>query len=219
MPESTSKREPKALSSEYHKAHKQVMLWSGILFIWELVGIDLTKAQMSGGHLAAVISAIKSPQAVPWAFVILVTYSLFKFTVEWYQCSPDRRTMRVARIDFVFAWITSLMAYTLFLGQTISRVQFADFLQDPVRRNSLLVGMIVGVTGPLFVGFIRKRAPLNQRDTRRIIIVMVIFSVVMLLLFRFVLLSLEWRFIFVAMISGACFSFAPRLILRAFRHK
>jgi len=53
------------------------MLWSGILFIWELVGIDLEKAKEAGGNAGAIIGAIKSPQAVPWALLILVAYFLF----------------------------------------------------------------------------------------------------------------------------------------------
>lgn len=71
-------RDPQALSIEYHKARKQLMLWAGILFIWELVGIDLEKAKESGGNAGAIISAIKSPQAVPWVLLILVVYFAFK---------------------------------------------------------------------------------------------------------------------------------------------
>ncbi|HEX3145973.1 MAG TPA: hypothetical protein VHQ64_18510 [Pyrinomonadaceae bacterium] len=44
MGDDKPKPDPKPLSAEYHKAHKQLMLWSAILFIWESVGIDLEKA-------------------------------------------------------------------------------------------------------------------------------------------------------------------------------
>src|SRR6185503_16231228 len=99
---------------------------SAILFIWELVGIDLEKAKEAGGNAGAIISAIKSPQAVPWALIILVAYFLFKTTVEWYQSNPDRRILRVARIDFAAAWFVSLVAYALYFYQAITRVQLAD---------------------------------------------------------------------------------------------
>ena len=59
------KPEPKALTPEYHKARKQLMLWAGILFIWELVGIDLERAKEAGGNAGSVIAALKSPQAIP----------------------------------------------------------------------------------------------------------------------------------------------------------
>ena len=47
------------MSSEYHKARKQLMLWAGILFIWELIGIDLEKAKDAGGNFGAIIGATK----------------------------------------------------------------------------------------------------------------------------------------------------------------
>src|SRR5438552_4102710 len=82
MPDSETKSErpkpdPKALTPEYHKARKQLMLWAAILFIWELVGIDLEKAKEVGGNAGALITAIKSPQAVPWvSYFSLVTLVL-----------------------------------------------------------------------------------------------------------------------------------------------
>jgi hypothetical protein len=137
-------RDPRALSNEYHKARKQLMLWAGILFIWELVGIDLEKAKEAGGNFGSIISAIKSPQAVPWALLILVTYFLFKLGVEWHQCNPIRRSMKVARIDYLSAWIVAAVAYALYIIQAISRVQFADLLQDSSTRISLLCGFGAG---------------------------------------------------------------------------
>src|SRR5438128_12523613 len=82
---------PKELSSEDHKAHKQLMLWSVILFVWELVGVNLDKAKEVGGSVGAIVAALKSPQAVPWAILCLVGYFLFKCTVEWAQCNRERR--------------------------------------------------------------------------------------------------------------------------------
>ena len=143
--ESEPKREPRALSTEYHKARKQLMLWAGILFIWELVGIDLEKAKEAGGNFGAIIGAIKSPQAVPWTLLILVGYFLFKLTIEWYQCNPNRRAIRVARIDFLSAWIVSIMAFILYIGQAASRVQFADLLQASGKALSLTVGLASGI--------------------------------------------------------------------------
>src|SRR5215468_1594260 len=96
-------REPQALSNEYHRTRKQLMMWSAILFIWELVGVDLEKMKDAGGNFGALIGALKSPQAVPWALVILVGYFLFKVTIEWLQCAASRRALRVSQIDFVSA--------------------------------------------------------------------------------------------------------------------
>lgn len=97
------------------------------------------------GNFGAIITAIKSPQAVPWALLILVAYFLFKITVEWYQCNLARRKLWVARIDFISGWIVSLIAYALYFGQTLKQVQLADLLKDPNNGASLAAGYVSGV--------------------------------------------------------------------------
>ena len=114
------------------------MLWAGILFIWELVGIDLEKAKEAGGNIGAIIGAIKSPQAVPWALLILVGYFVFKVTVEWFQCHPSRRIRRVARVDFISACVVSIIAVALYVAQTLSHIQLADRLQ-PVKTITVIL--------------------------------------------------------------------------------
>lgn len=133
-------REPRALSNEYHKARKQLMLWAGILFIWELVGVDLEKAKEAGGNFGAVVGAIKSLQAVPWVLLILVGYFLFKCTVEWYQCNSARRAQRMARVDFFSAWVVCGLAYALYAVQAISHSQLADYLGQRVKGASYTIG-------------------------------------------------------------------------------
>ncbi len=125
------KPDPKALSPEYHKARKQLMLWSAILFIWELVGIDLEKAQEAGGNAGALIKSIKSPQAIPWALVILVGYFAFKLRVEWRQCSEARRQVREAKQDYQLGFVVAASACILYFAQTLGHVQIADRLGNP----------------------------------------------------------------------------------------
>ncbi len=145
-------REPSALSSEYHKAHKQVMLWATILFIWELVGVDLDKAKDAGGNVGPVVTALKSPQAVPWVLLILVFYFLFKCSVEWAQCHPDRRKIRFARIDFSSAWMVSTGAIALYVGQALSRVQLADAVTQERKGISVTTGLCSGMALGLVCG-------------------------------------------------------------------
>ena len=133
-------REPRALSTEYHKARKQLMLWSAILFIWELVGIDLEKAKQAGGNAGAIIGALKSPQAVPWALVILVFYFAFKLRVEWRQCNQSRRRVSEARQDYYSAFVVAGAACALYFVQTMSRIQLANFLQSSNRLQSFVSG-------------------------------------------------------------------------------
>jgi hypothetical protein len=167
MPEPEPKplptREPVALSTEYHKARKQLMLWAGILFIWELVGIDLEKAKEAGGNIGAIVSAIKSPRAVPWTLMILVGYFLFRFTVEWNQSNASRRLMRWAKIDFTAAWIVSLGAFALYIGQSISQVQLADVLTRSIPM-SFAAGAAAGI-GIVTLAFAILKGPVSTRWT------------------------------------------------------
>lgn len=175
----TSNRDPEALSTEYHKAHKQAMLWAGILLIWELVGVDLSKAEAAGGTAGAIITAIKSPQAIPWVLVTLTVYFLFKFNIEWYQCSLARRNMRVAKVDFASAWIVSLSAFILYLGQTISRVQFADFVQNSAITQSLILGFCLGALGTAeWKIFQNVRNETSVTTAKVMTVVLVVFAVV-----------------------------------------
>ena len=168
-------RDPKALTPEYHKARKQLMLWAGILFIWELVGIDLDKAKDSGGNAGAIITAIKSPQAVPWVLVILVGYFSFKLWVEWQQCEPRRRIVKAARIDLGSAWAVASVAVTLYAYQAISHIQLADLLQSSKRAQSVLFGLsLILPISSVAVAI----SPLNRAGKLRaeVICLMVLFS-------------------------------------------
>jgi len=201
MADDKPKPDPKPLSTEYHRAHKQLMLWSAILFIWELVGIDLEKAKETGGNAGAIISAIKSPQAVPWALMILVAYFLFKTTIEWYQCSSQRRTLRVARIDFVTAWIVSITAYALYAFQAIKKVQFADVLQKDDKiwgTLSFMVGLTIGLMtiilleGEVFDKIIRRRFPRFKHTTILMSGFLLVFLVGLLLMVWWIQVPNSW---------------------------
>jgi hypothetical protein len=152
-------REPRALSAEYHKARKQLMLWAGILFIWELVGIDLEKAKEAGGNFGSIVNAIKSPQAVPWALLILIVYFAFKLRIEWGQCNQIRRQVRESRIDYYSAFIVAAAACALYFAQAISQIQFANVLQRSDRASSLLAGVSIGAFVTLGVTMIDRHKP------------------------------------------------------------
>jgi hypothetical protein len=171
------------------------MLWAGILFIWELVGIDLEKAKEAGGNFGAMINAIKSLQAVPWVLLILVAYFLFKVSVEWYQCSKARRALRVSRIDFTSAWVVSFIAYALYFGQAASRLQFADVLQT-VEGGSVLVGVTSSVGGFVggFVALLREFSGKGNAGKNRQRFIVYFFLVFALLIFLLGIATLHFVF-------------------------
>jgi uncharacterized membrane protein YfcA len=151
-----STRHPSPLSSEYHKARKQLMLWAGILFVWELVGIDLEKAKEAGGNAGAIIGAIKSPQAVPWALLILVAYFAFKLRIEWRQCSDARRQVREAKQDYYSACLVAVAAWVLYFGQAVSHIQFANAVQGSDKVSSALAGGALGTGCGIAAGLLRE---------------------------------------------------------------
>lgn len=138
-------REPPALAPEYHKARKQAMLWAGILFVWELIGIDLEKAKDAGGNLGAFIASIRSRQAIPWVFIVLAAYFLFKTWIEWNQCELRRRTALASRIDYRSAWVVTFLAVILSVYQSISRTQVADVVQGSHKLKSFVLGLAISL--------------------------------------------------------------------------
>lgn len=147
LPSNPAAREPGSLSIEYHKAHKQSLLWAAILLFWELVGINLTNASATPTNFGALAGSIESPQAIPWAFLILMAYFLFKLALEWAQCNEARKRRRASRIDFVSPWIVSFLAVALYIVQAISHVQIADVIRNHALYTSVIpLALMIGVS-------------------------------------------------------------------------
>jgi hypothetical protein len=189
-------RNPKALSPEYHKAHKQLMLWAGILLIWELVGVDLENAKHAGGNIGPLVTSIKSPQAVPWVLLIIAGYFLFKLTVEWRQCTPDRRTVTPARLDFWFAVLVSFLAYGLYFFQTTKGIQIAN-LPRGTKLWSFIVGFIIGVVtifSTVVFQMMRNKAPYNREFDMKDAIFPAFGLILLIVLAIFFIGPVRWTF-------------------------
>jgi hypothetical protein len=203
-------REPRALSTEYHKARKQLMLWSAVVFIWELVGIDLEKAKDAGGNFGAVIGAIKSPQAVPWALLTLVLYFAFKLRIEWRQCNPMRRKVIEAKQDYYSAFIVAFAAAALYTGQAISHVQLANKIQSsPYKSLSLLYGAMIGFS--LSSGaYVVLRSIIKRKRNLDWFLIVGYFGVFIFVAISVVLKhTVYWWFL----LGGATIGLLPRLIM------
>src|SRR5689334_24889056 len=87
--------DPPHFSSAYHKVHKQYGIFAALLFVWELIGVDVDNSPALKNYVI-----LKSPQAVPWVLVVMVLYFCFRFTVEWHQSSARRRKLAASRIDY-----------------------------------------------------------------------------------------------------------------------
>lgn len=116
-----NEQEAPHLSEQYYKTRKSLVLFSGLLFAYELIGIDIRSQPLE--NLAV---EVRSPQATPWALLILVLYFMLRYVIEWYQSSYLRRNMRVAKIDFTSTLIISGLALATFGIQRILDIQIAD---------------------------------------------------------------------------------------------
>jgi hypothetical protein len=134
-----TKKEPSHLTEEYHKSRRQLVLWSGILFAWELIGINLEDVT---GEIGGVAKSIKSPQAIPWMLLVLVAYFFYRLIIEWLQCESQRRHRMVSRVDFMISLGIALMAFFLF------SVHFR--LADKI--SSLGIIQIFGIMSGMLVG-------------------------------------------------------------------
>jgi hypothetical protein len=205
-------RDPVALSTEYHKARKQLMLWAGILFIWELVGIDLEKAKETEGNVGALVKSIKSPQAVPWVLLVLVGYFLFKLWIEWSQCESNRRKIWAARVDFGSAWIVTALAYILYTYQAISRIQFADVLQSSNKWQSFTFAFPLGVICTMSLILFRRlrqySEPVTKWDKLRRGVFIVTISMALVIFVIAVLRGvLNWEFALIGIALGGTSAF------------
>ena len=135
--------EPPPLTQEFHKARKQLMLWSGILFAWELIGIDLLAIKEAKTDYSVVFKALKSPQAVPYVLVALVCYFSYRLYIEWYQAHPDRRAKKISRIDITVSYSLATISLLLYGIQSIANIQIANYVSEFQFYHFFICGIII----------------------------------------------------------------------------
>jgi len=136
------------LTEEYHKSRSHLMLASGFLLAWVLIGLEVTGA--AGQPAVPVASeysdlriAIKSPQAAPYVVIALIIYFVYRLMVEWLQCDLGRRKTWPARIDCIVSILIAGAAIGLFAYQSIRSVQVASFLSPHSLFTLLSLGAAV----------------------------------------------------------------------------
>lgn len=143
---------PDNLTDSFHRARRNLVLFSSLLLCWEFLGL-----QTGSSIKAPVVNTsvdIANPDNLPVLILIMVIYSLFRFFIEWYQCDPNRRSYLAARADFYISNLIAISSITLFLYQTIANVNiFENLPQDHVIFTLLLLITMV-VVGHLLGRFI-----------------------------------------------------------------
>ena len=111
------------LTDTYHKARRNYGLFSAFLLIWELFGIEIGKKPVPSYDIS-----FKTPQAAQIILITLIFYFAFRITIEWFQCSYDRRRYIVSKIDFYTAHAIGILSIGVFLYQQSANIQIAEYI-------------------------------------------------------------------------------------------
>ena len=97
--------DPPELSESYHKARRQLGLFSAILLSWEYIVIRLNEKPSEPVKLTIPVAnnevAIDHPEVIPIVSVALVLYFALRLGIEWKQCAVDRRVRPASQIDLL----------------------------------------------------------------------------------------------------------------------
>ena len=144
-----------ALSDHYHKARKLYGLTSGLLLLWELVGIELQPNPVE--YLKV---KLLSPEAVPAILFLLVFYFAFRFIIEWSQCDGYRRQFLASRVDFYAAHGFGFVSVSIYAFQQALTTRVSEYLaQFPIASH--LPAIFIYLVG----GFLLTKTTLLQCGT------------------------------------------------------
>ena len=146
---------PPPLTDAYQKARRQYGLFSALLIVWELIGIEVPKVPVAGLNIT-----LKSPEAAPFVLIALIGYFAFRITIEWYQSIKQRRSMRASRVDFLVAHGLGASALLLYVIQRSLEFQVFDKINQ--QRLWFLVFLAGGSAGGVLKAVIKgvlKSAP------------------------------------------------------------
>ena len=123
----------------YHKARRQFTLFSGILIIWEYIGVHVGKEVKLNG--VDVMATIDHPEIIPFVIFLLVLYFALRFTIEWQQCPKPQRHQNAMVADVVVTYLVGLAATIVYSLQKLSTFRLTESLS--------LVSVLVMVAGSM----------------------------------------------------------------------
>lgn len=126
-----------ALSDHYHHARKLYGLFSGLLLLWALVGVEIQETPIESLKLR-----LMNPEAVPIILFSLVLYFGFRFTIEWSQCDRLRRQYLASRVDFYAAHIVGLVAVLIYGFQQASTIRVSEYVAQFPLATQLPVAIL-----------------------------------------------------------------------------
>lgn len=129
------------VSQEYHRARKQLVLWSALLFAWEFIGIEIKDNLFPNLNVH-----IKSPGAAPYVLLCLVLYFGYRIVMEWLHMPPERRNVRITRRDFKVSIAIPIIALLVFGIQQVLKTQIYTIISE----DALII--FVGVVIAFLIG-------------------------------------------------------------------
>ena len=111
-----------SLSDQYHKARRQLVLFSGLLFAWEFIGLTLPPS----GELPIIKIGLESPQAIPWVLLLCMLYFGTRLGIEWSLAPEGVRLRAASKIDLSLAGGIATLSATLYFVQAVWEIQVAE---------------------------------------------------------------------------------------------
>lgn len=106
-------------SEYFHKARKNLILFSGILLGWVFVGIEVPQEPFPNVKII-----IKSPRAIPWVLLSLIFYFLYRTIIEWHQSDKLRRTYPISKLDYTISILIPVMAILIYSISNLFNIEF-----------------------------------------------------------------------------------------------
>ena len=166
--------ETPGMPEPYHKARRQLGLYSALLLAWEYIGIKVGDEIETPGFKTKV--AVNNPEVIPVLLFILVLYFTFRITIEWFQCSQSQRENRVTLIDVVVSYLLALVAILVYLYQLTGH-RIAETITT-VGATYYISGQIIGSIGLCFIVYSMFRL---VRISYSVIMLIIIFFIITLL--------------------------------------
>ena len=158
MQSASKNEEIPQLTDAFHKARKMYVLFSGILLIWEFMGIRLTNLENTQeASKVTVLSnelVVNAPNGAPVALILLIVYFGMRLVVEWHQSNALRRGMLASRADLWGSHFIAILAISVFTYQNIANQYI--FERSDTDFTSLLVGFFftfIGMSSSLISRF------------------------------------------------------------------
>lgn len=126
------------LNPHYYKSRNTLLLFSGLLFAWELIGVNFSEFDASGMKIT-----LDNGEALPFVLFVLITYFVFRIIIEWYNSSIKARIIGKNILDH---WITLFIPFIAMVTYSIQRWFDISVFQ---RINQATYSLILVVTIPI----------------------------------------------------------------------